>query len=220
MIGGRSFTSEKIIGIQVYPFFHQLMDVSKWLVKRILKVLKPHEKAALKIEALLLWHKPLYSAFFLTIIELIFIFFYFLPLTWPCSITLICGVGILINITPKFIDGIFCFDVGIVDEEEPHHLRSLNEISAYFAAVLSCCAMIVEVIYCDHYKRGLKSVIQVILFFSMLIAASCSFGDFFFFWILFHLVFVLPGIILQPLVYHWLFIPDDNLEDEKMLPTS
>lgn len=194
------------------------MFETKRIVNFIYKEIKEREEIVTHIQSIALWHKPIVSAISLLILEIIFAIFYFIKARQITVILSIIATFALLNIArnnfPAFFNKIFSFQIPQQEENASNRIRSPSELSAYFTTLLSFFFDVVGFIFLDPEAT---SIIRLsISGFLLLVSTVFCYllGDFWIIYIVFHILFVIPGILLHPKVYTILFSneeePDGN----------
>ena len=190
------------------------MTVLKKLVISIYATLIPHEELIKWIQSLLLWHKPVFSVITLLIIELIFVAIYKVPFSRICNMTITIGIAVLFyciySSFPSFFNKMFSFQVEERSFEDPRRIRTIKEIAAYLSTCISYGVKLLELALTSVTDSSFFFLIYIIFILVVFFVFTFFAGDFWFFWIVFHLIFVLPGIILLPPVQNWLNDPEIN----------
>jgi ABC-type multidrug transport system fused ATPase/permease subunit len=195
------------------------MSMIQQIANKIYKSLIPHEESVKKIESLVMWQKKTYSVIFLILVELLFVGAYLLPFSKLANMSIIFGILSVANVTyrtfPKFFDKLFTFQYPELPEDAPNRLRSVAEISAFITTCLSFWIKIVEFAFNALDDNSIIYIAATSIFIMMIFAVFYVLGDFWLIWIIFHLIFIVPGIVLQPKIQEWLFTKDgayDNLK--------
>lgn len=197
------------------------MTTIQLIANKIYKSLIPHEESVKKVEALVMWQRKAYSAIFLGIIEIVFIAAYFLPFSKLANASLILGLLCVANVTyntfPEFFDKIFSFEYPHLPEDAPNRLRSVAEISAFITTCFSIWIRVVEFAYKALDSKNIINTAVTIGIIVLLFSMFYVLGDFWLIWILFHLVFILPGVILQPQFQTWMEARDEEVGSRRMM---
>lgn len=197
------------------------MSVTKTIVNSIYRALLPHEESVKRVQALFLWNRPVYSAIFLGLIEILFIFAYFLPFPKACNCCIVTGSVIvcycLYGAFPGAFDLLLRFEIKEVEADATNRIRTVPEISAFLTTLLSFWTKVCSLMF--QSING-ASMLNVVIVFGMLVSfflVTYFIGDFWFVWVLFHSAFVLPGVACLPPVQNWL---KEDVQDEPRVQTK
>ena len=183
------------------------------IANKIYKALLPHEEAVKRIQSLMLLHNKKRSAVFLSIVEAVFYCIYILPFSSAGNACVVLGLISLISVVynnfPK-VNLFLSFEIPKIDEGEPNRIRSIQEISAYLTTCLSFCIRLVELAFKSLADNNLFYIVITICSIGMLFTFVFILGDFWFVWLMFHLIFVLPGFMLQRNVQSWINSQDNE----------
>ena len=197
----------------------KIMSTTSKLANGLYRTLIPHEEAVKRVESLIMWQKTAYSAILLVIIELCFILIYFLPFNTIANAALVIGVvcvsNVVINSFPSILNIFLNFDLPEVPADAPNRIRSVAEISAFITTCLSFVIKIIELAFKSVIDKSLVYSGITVAIMTVLFTFVFILGDFWFVWLVFHAIFILPGIILQPKVQAWLFQSDEEQNEER-----
>ena len=181
------------------------MSLTKQIGNYIYRALNPHQELLNKAQALIMWHDPLTSGIMLGIVELCFVFIYFLPFTRVSNTCIIIGTFLVL----KELLVLFKPRSSSIKEKElnvdaPNRIRTVQEISAFLTTVLSLWVNILEIVF-----RSIRESSVIYATFSMgclfiTFLACYVLGDFMTLWTIFHAIFILPGLLLQPRVLKYI----------------
>jgi hypothetical protein len=199
------------------------MSITFSLANNIYRALKPHEDSVRHIEALFLWNRPLYSFVFLLLIEVVFVLVWLLQVRKSCIFALVAG-GFVLSYTvfdaiPGILPLLFSFEIIEVPDDASNTIRGLREISAFLTTSLSIWTKMIHWAF-----QSVSDAIGIGLVISSLFSIGAFFfitywlGDFWFVWGYFHLVFVLPGILLLPSVENWLLNSQEKPDPRLSVP--
>ena len=185
-------------------------DISKMsfhhdFANAIYQAILPHEKTVKKIESLIMWQNWKMSTIMVLIIELVFVGVYFLPFSWYCNLTIIFGAPIVLysifSAYSNIFDKLFSFES---DQADSTNLHSVRSVAAYLTTCFSFLITLLELAF-DSIENSsfLKIVATLLCFFSALII-TFFLGDFWTLWLVFHIIFLLPGLLLSPTFNKWL----------------
>ena len=197
-------------------FSKKKMSTITKLANTLYRTLIPHEAAVKRIESLIMWQKKTYSAILLLIIELTFVGIYLLPFNTAANAALVAGVvcvfNVIVNAFPSLLDIFLHFDLPEIPADAPNRIRSVAEISAFITTCLSFAIKLVELAFKSVINKSLLYIGITFSILTVLFTFVYILGDFWFVWLLFHAIFILPGIILQPKVQSWLFESEEQEE--------
>ena len=186
---------------------HQ-MSVTKTIVNAIYRALLPHEESVKRVQALFLWNRPVYSAVFLGIIEVLFLCAYFLPFPTACNFCIVTGSVIvsycLYGAFPAVFDKLLSFEIKEVPADAVNRIRTIPEISAFLTTILSFWTKVCSLVFNSVHGASITNVVLVFAMLLGLFLGMYFIGDFWFVWLMFHMAFVLPGIVCLPPVQKWL----------------
>jgi hypothetical protein len=181
---------------------------TKLVVNKISGSLSPHEEAVRHIGALALWNRPVLSAIFLVAIEACFWVAYSLPFSKSCTICL--GIGLIILLSavhdaaPRLFSIFSSFALYPRPALAPDRVRSVKEISAYLTTILSVWTSFVSLIFTSIETASIVNVLLTVAAFIGVFVFVFIIGDFWFIWLWFHIIFIVPGIVALPAVQAWL----------------
>jgi hypothetical protein len=181
---------------------------TKLVANKIYGYLIRHEDTVRHIGALALWNRPVFSAIFLVAIESAFFIIRSLPFRKSCTVCLGIGLGIFLSAVHEAIPGLFSifksFEIHPRKALAPDRERTVKEIAAYLTTVLSVWTSFVSLVFESIETASVGLVIGTIGAFIGVFAFAFAIGDFWFIWLWFHIVFVVPGIVALPAVQAWL----------------
>jgi hypothetical protein len=178
------------------------------LVNTIYRFVFAHNDSVRHIQALFLWNRPVLSAIFLVLVELVFIGISLLPFSKTCILCLSAGAIVLVSSVhgafPRTFTLLTAFDIPPTVAGSTNRIRTAAEISAFVATVLSVWTRFAEFVFQSVVDAKLTDVVVTVGLFALAFLFAFIVGDFVFLWIWFHATFVVPGVILLPPVQRWL----------------
>lgn len=183
-----------------------MMFSTKHIVNAINKSLKGKENISDHVQSIIFWHRPAISAVILGLVEIIFVFIRFSKCKASsilCMTLAAFAVGnVAQKVFPHLIDKFFSFSIPEIPDNQPNRIRRVTEVAAYITTVLSLFTGIIQFVLSDFSL--VRTIISVIALSAVTIMFTVL-GDFWSIFIFFHVIFVLPGILLHPKVYKAVF---------------
>jgi hypothetical protein len=185
------------------------MTVTKSLGNAIYLYLLPKSEAVKRVQALFVWNRPAFSAAFLVFLELLFVLCFFLPFSKICNSCLVIGSFIILYCAygafPSAFGKLLSFEIAPVDPPgRPDRIRTVKEVAAFLTTLLSFWTKVLEMVFSSIEGASFLMVIATGFILLTLFIVTFLMGDFCFIWVMFHMTFVLPGIMLLPPVQRWL----------------
>ena len=192
------------------------VSISKKLVNAIYSSLHSHKETCERIQALILWYRPVYSLIYLLVIETFFCIIYFLPFSFASNACFIIGTAVVIKCIysayPKLFDRLISFEYKSLTNQR--RIRSVKEVSAYLCTCLSIGTKLLENAFMAVETSNIFNIGVILFVLFVFFVFTFFVGDFCFMWLVFHLIFVLPGVLLLDPVYNWINDPDHTNSHE------
>ena len=194
----------------------KMMFSTKQLVNSIHRNLKDKTNIVEHAEALVFWHRPIFSAIIFILVELSFFLIYISNLKKATMLSIILAVFAVLNVSqkifPNLFDKFFSFQIPEISADATNRIRSVSEVSAYLTTMLSLWTSFIKFVLSDF--SILHLIISLISLFFLTVMLTI-FGDFWIVYIFFHVIFVLPGIVLHPRIYNMLFYHENEENEEE-----
>jgi hypothetical protein len=126
-------------------------------------------------------------------------------------ICLISGVTVLVSAIDDMYPAIFTplkgFKIAPTRAGGRNRIRTTKEIAAFLATVFWGVASVAELPFASAQEPNIRATMLTIITFVVLLLCIVALGDFWFVYLCFHGVFIIPGILLTPLVHTWIVSP-------------
>ena len=192
------------------------MFSTKQLVNTLNRQLKDKVNIVEHVEALIFWHRPVFSAIILGIIELTFILIYLSNFSKVTVVMITLGALAVANVSqkvlPKLFDKFFSFKIPETEPDATNRIRSVSEVSAYLTTMLSLWVSFIKFILSEFSLMHL--IVSVISLFFLTVILTVL-GDFWIVFLFFHVIFILPGIVLHPRIYKIVFYHINDEEEDQ-----
>jgi len=175
------------------------------IAKKLLRFLRNKENMIMKIQYICVWSNSTYSIITLFVIELVFCIFYFSDLSFGVIMCVLMGMFFLIKSIIEYKPSALDFTI------EKVNMKTLKEISAFYSTVASYIFDLYYSMFISEKMANISSLIKNCVFLSIMYFTFRFVGDFWILWLIFHLLFIIPGIILNPKVSSW-YKDDGNYE--------